>query len=284
MSHLGGSFGILCVYWTTKNYDMTKISELIQQIESIAPLCYQESYDNAGLIVGQADQEIKAVLCSLDTIEATIDEAIGLGANLIVSHHPIIFGGLSKINGANYVERTVIKAIKNDIAIYAAHTNLDNVLHQGVNQKIGQKLGLEAMEILQPMAIAQEHIGAGILGILPTPMDEKAFLDLLKNRMQAKCIRHTELLGKPIRKVAICGGSGQFLLPTAIKNKADVFVSADFKYHQFFDADGHILIADIGHFESEQYTIELLFDIISTNFSNFATHYTKIDTNPVKYY
>ncbi len=263
---------------------MVKISELTGYIESIAPLSFQEPYDNAGLILGDPDGEIAGVLCSLDVTESTVDEAVSLGCNLIVAHHPIIFGGLKKLNGANYVERTVIKAIKNDIAIYAAHTNLDNVLDKGVNQKIAEKLGLRQVEILLPKAIDQTNVGSGAMGLLADAMDEIAFLDLLKSVFALKCIRHTALLNRKIRKVAVCGGSGQFLLGDAIASGMDAFVSADFKYHQFFDADGRIFVADIGHFESEKCTIELLFDIISSKFSNFATHCTKINTNPVNYH
>jgi dinuclear metal center YbgI/SA1388 family protein len=334
-----------------------QIKELITYLETIAPPSYQESYDNAGLIVGDSTVEIKGVLICLDAIEAIIDEAIELNCNLVIAHHPIIFRGMKRLNGKNYVERVVMKAIKNDIAIYAIHTNLDNVYQNGVNAKIAEKLGLlntrilapkqalkklityppvelpasiresllqagaktvysfdesssnkVRLEVLFPAALKgqmigvlknienfeihyeiiavenfNEKVGSGMIGDLAEPIDEKSFLLFLKNTMKAGVVRHTELMGKPIKKVAICGGAGGFLLKNAIAQKADIFVTADYKYHEFFDADGNILIADIGHFESEQFTIELLYEIITNKFSNFAAHCTKINTNPVNY-
>lgn len=263
---------------------MTKIKSVTDFLESVAPLHLQESYDNAGLITGNADWEVTNVLCSLDCTEAIVEEAIQRGCNLVVAHHPIVFRGLKKINGRNYVERTIIKAIKHDIAIYAIHTNLDNVLYQGVNGKIAERLGLENLSILAPKAEANNQaIGAGVIGELPVAMDELVFLKKLKETMLAGCVRHTNLLGKPIEIVALCGGSGSFLLPAAIARGADVYITGDFKYHEFFDADGHLVIADIGHFESEQFTIDLLHEIISEKFTNFAPLKTSVNTNPVHY-
>ncbi len=362
------------------------IKSIIQTIEEFAPVNYQESYDNAGLITGSPNWECTGILLTLDTLEATVEEAITKNCNLIVAHHPIVFRGLKHINGKNYVERVVIKAIKNDIAIYAAHTNLDNV-HLGVNKKICDKLGLNNTQILAPKqnilkklftfcpteqaeavrmalfeagagqigeydqcsynlegygtfrggdnsnphvgAIGQLHkepeskievvfpahlqrkivnalqtahpyeevaydivsldnrhprVGSGMIGELTEPMNETDFLQHLKDTMKAKCIRHTQLLNKPIQKVAVCGGAGSFLLRNAISAKVDVFVTADYKYHEFFDAEGRIIIADIGHYESEQYTIELFKDIISKKFTNFAVILTEINTNPVNYF
>lgn len=263
---------------------MNSISEVITYLESVAPLHLQEDYDNSGLLLGRSDQIVKGVLYTLDVLESTVEEAIARSCNLIIAHHPIIFSGLKHITGKNYIERTVLSAIKHDIAIYACHTNLDNILDYGVNQKIAQKIGLTQQRILQPKDPSKTNIGSGLIGTLDREMNETAFLDHIKKTMNASCIRHTKLLGLPIRQVAICGGSGQFLLSQAIAQQADVFISSDFKYHQFFDADNRILIADIGHYESEQYTIELLNEIISTKFTTFASHCTKINTNPVKYY
>ncbi|MDX1939409.1 MAG: Nif3-like dinuclear metal center hexameric protein [Saprospiraceae bacterium] len=337
-----------------------KIKELIAHLETIAPPVYQEDYDNAGLIVGNSDEDIKGVLCCLDSTEAIVDEAIEKGCNLIVAHHPIVFRGLKRITGKNYVERTVLKAIKNDIAIYAIHTNLDNVYYQGVNAKICEKLGLINTRILTPKKVLRKisanvtpenlkiirnlllniglpelnamdqigynaegseevikleatvpigmerkaleilykhdinaeiielsnstpNVGSGMIGELSAPMKEVDFLKHLKEKMLVNCIRHTALRGEDVYTVAVCGGAGSFLLPQAIGQDADVFVTADFKYHEFFDADGKIVIADIGHFESEQFTIELLYEIISKKFSNFALHYTEVNTNPVRY-
>lgn len=263
---------------------MTKIKAVTDYLESIAPLNLQESYDNAGLITGDSNWDVTNVLCSLDCTEAIIEEAVQRGCNLVVAHHPIVFRGLKKINGRNYVERTIIKAIKQDVAIYAIHTNLDNVLHQGVNDKIAERLGLENISILAPKSEANNPaIGAGVIGELPAAMDELAFLRKLKETMLAGCVRHTALLGRPIKTVALCGGSGSFLLQAAIARRADVYITGDFKYHEFFDADGHLVIADIGHFESEQFTIDLLHEIISEKFINFAPLKTSVNTNPVHY-
>lgn len=347
---------------------MTRLRQLIQHLEQIAPAVYQEGYDNSGLIVGNPDMEIKGVMVCLDSTEAVVQEAVAKGCNVVVAHHPIVFKGLKRLTGKNYVERTVISAIKNDVALYAIHTNLDNVYHLGVNAKIAEKIGLKNTRVLAPkqqlkkltcaiapaisdelrqalleVGIGQETqwsfstlgvinteqsgaagvkievlfawgieravvrtlqsfegnglhfyeitsvenhnttIGSGLVGELDKPMKALAFLQLLKKNMQAACVKHTALLDRPVKTVAVCGGSGSFLLPQAIAAGADVFVTADFKYHEFFDADGHLVIADIGHYESEHFTIELLHDIISEKFSNFAVHCADSVTNPVQY-
>jgi dinuclear metal center YbgI/SA1388 family protein len=362
-----------------------KIVELTSFLESIAPLAYQESYDNSGLIVGNPDTEITKALICLDCTEAVIEEAIKEKCGIVISHHPIVFKGLKKFNGKNYVERAVIKAIKNDIALYAIHTNLDHI-NSGVNKKICDKLGLTNTRILSPKesllrklivfvplshkeevknalfsagagqignytecsfetlgngnyranenanpflgeknvrhteaevkievvfssdkesklikAMLASHpyeevaydiislnntfadAGAGMIGELKSDLTEIDFLNVVKNTMQASVIRHTQLLNKPVKRVAVCGGSGSFLLQHAIKAGADVFITADFKYHEFFDADEKIVIADIGHFESEQFTQELLFEIIQNKFPNFALRLTVQNTNPIKY-
>ena len=261
------------------------IKLVIQYLESIAPPFLQESYDNAGLIVGNPEDEIKGILVSLDAIESVVEEAIKTGCNMIVAHHPIVFKGLKKITGKNYVERTIIKAIKNDIAIYAIHTNLDNILYNGVNEKIAEKIGLQKCKILAPKKLTFDNneVGAGIIGTLPNPIEESAFLHTLKKTMETSCVKHTRLLNKPINKIAICGGAGSFLLPEAIKQEADLFITADFKYHEFFDANNQIVIADIGHFESEQFTIDLLTKLLSEKFSTFAIRSVSHSTNPVFY-
>jgi dinuclear metal center YbgI/SA1388 family protein len=362
------------------------IQDVINELEILAPPSLQESYDNVGLLTGNKNWNCTGVLCCLDVLENVVQEAIAKKCNLIVAHHPIIFGGLKKINGNNYVERVIIAAIKNDIAIYAIHTNLDNVLH-GVNQTIAQKIGLQKTTILAPKAkqlkklytyivpqhfeklkegllasgagkignysdcsfsvqgqgtfkgnenanpvigtklqrsteteikievlyeawrekdvieaLQQSHsyetvayeiisidnahqeIGSGLIGQLPKPISEKQFFGLLKEAFGLKIIRHTALLQKKIRTVAVCGGSGSFLIINALRAKADVFVTADVKYHEFFDADGKMLIADIGHYESEQFTIDLIFDKIRQKFPNFAVLKTKVKTNSIQYY
>lgn len=362
-----------------------KIAEIIQTIEEFAPISYQEVYDNAGLLVGDKMADCTGVLICLDAIEAVIDEAIAKKCNLVVAHHPIVFSGVKKITGKNYIERVIIKAIKNDIAIYACHTNLDNV-KLGVNNIIADKLGLQNRKILDPKsgilkklytyvpAVAKdallnalfaagagnignysecsysvdgvgtfkgnehsnpvigeknkrstepEHkielifpdykeskilqalkashpyeevayevitldnvyqdIGSGMIGELENPVSETDFLASLKVKMNTACIRHTALLNKKIQKVALCGGSGSFLLPKAISQQADIFISGDFKYHQFFDADNQIIIADIGHYESEQFTAQLFNKIISEKFPTFAVQISTINTNPINY-
>ncbi|MBX2966296.1 MAG: Nif3-like dinuclear metal center hexameric protein [Cyclobacteriaceae bacterium] len=363
-----------------------KVSEVTQYLESVAPRVYQEPYDNSGLLTGNPAMDVTGILVTLDCIEPVIDEAIQKKCNLIIAHHPIIFKGLKKITGSNYVERTVLKAIKNDIAIYAIHTNLDNV-HTGVNRKIAGKLGLINLNILSPKnntltklvtfipaanadevlnalykagagqvgnykncsfsvsgtgtfmpnenanphigrALQQERVdevraevifpsflensiikvlkkahpyeeaayyltslnnenqevGAGMVGELETALEPDEFLKHLKTSMNLQVIRHTELLNKPIKKVAVCGGSGSFLLAAAIRAGAQAFVTADFKYHEFFDADNQIVIADIGHYESEVFTKELLGDILKEKFPTFAVDFSGTITNPVRYY
>lgn len=362
-----------------------KLNEITDCLEAYAPLAYQESYDNAGLICGSKDMDITAALICLDSTEAVIDEAIERGCNLVIAHHPIVFSGLKKFNGKNYVERVIIKAIRNNIAIYAAHTNLDNV-HNGVNAKIAEKLGLVNCNVLVPQKnllkklvtfcpeakaeelrtalfnagaghisnydecsfnttgtgtfragegsdpfvgeIGKQHqenevrietiypqyienqilkalfnahpyeevaydllplsnthnrIGAGLVGELPEETTEMDFLKRIKTVMKADSLRYTALRDKKVKKIAICGGSGSFLLGDAIKSGADVFVTADFKYHQFFDAENSIIIADIGHYESEQFTVELFYEILKKKFSTFALLISTINTNPIKY-
>jgi dinuclear metal center YbgI/SA1388 family protein len=372
-----------------------KIRELTQFLERIAPPQYQESYDNAGLIVGNPDAEITGILTCLDSTEAIVNEAVAKGCNLIVAHHPIVFKGLKRLNGRNYVERTILAAIKNEVAIYAIHTNLDSVLRGGVNTRICERLGLTSLKILSPKrqsltklvtfiplentqnvltalyaagagqigeykncsfrtqgigtflptGEAQPHIGtlgqiaevsenrvevifpnflqgqilhalrkshpyeevayylqalenenqevgAGMVGDLAEAMDELEFLYFLKETMQTKCVRHTLLRGSAVKRVAVCGGSGSFLLRDAISSGADVFVTADFKYHEFFDAEKKLVIADIGHFESEQFTIDLLKEHIEQflvgkevrkNLTKKYVFSTEINTNPVNY-
>jgi dinuclear metal center YbgI/SA1388 family protein len=363
-----------------------QIIDIIRVLENKAPLSLQESYDNAGLLTGSADWECKGILCTLDTTEAVILEAKNRGCNLVVAHHPIIFGGLKKINGKNYVEKTVIAAIKNDIAIYAIHTNLDNIL-DGVNNRIADQIGLINRRILVPKAgqlmklhtfvpVEQaekvrsalfeagagnigeysetsfnvdgtgtfkgspntnpfvgepgkrheeketrlelifpaylqaavikalllahpyeevaydivglendyQSVGTGLLGELPEALDETGFLHMLKTAFELSVVRHTPLLGKKVQKLAICGGSGSFLTGKAIGAGADVFITADVKYHEFFDANDRILLADIGHWESEQFTTDLLIEILQAKFPTFAVLKSGVKTNPVNYF
>lgn len=333
-----------------------QLKQLTQFLEQLAPPIYQESYDNAGLIVGDPTSEIKGVMTCLDATEAVLEEAISKNCNVVVAHHPIVFKGLKRFTGKNYVERVVMKAIKQDIAIYAIHTNLDNMYRNGVNTKIAERLDLQNLKMLAPkantlklnIAVTKENspkirnylyefgelialqgqsedrkevekleltfpmhleskvmeriknkpilrceisavqnylgnVGSGMVGNLPSSMEVNDFLAYLKERMKVSVIRHTKLLDKPIQRVAVCGGAGGFLLQKAIQQQADIFVTADYKYHEFFDADGHLIIADIGHYESEQFTIDLLQKHISEKFTTFATFSTTINTNPVFY-
>jgi dinuclear metal center YbgI/SA1388 family protein len=363
-----------------------KISEIISFLESVGPSSLQEHYDNAGLITGDTNWECHGIICSLDATEDVVKEAIEKKCNLIVAHHPIIFGGLKKINGKNYVEKTVIAAIKNDIAIYAIHTNLDNVI-SGVNGKIAELLGLKNIAVLSPkdntlkklftfvpadkaeqvrnaifaaggghignysecsfnaegigtfkagdgtnpyvgnigerhheneirievifpawiestllasmkashpyeevaydvVDLSNDHsgVGSGITGDLPNAMNETDFLAQIKKIFDVPVIRHTRLLNKPIQKVAVCGGAGSFLVSKALAAGADIYITADMKYHEFFDANDRMVIADIGHFESEQFTIDLLKEVLEQKFPTFAVLKTRVKTNPVTYF
>lgn len=259
------------------------IKTITDYLESVAPPHLQESYDNAGLIVGNPVTEVTGILTTLDCTETIIEEAKARGCNLVVAHHPIVFRGLKRFNGANYVERTVIKAIKEDVAIYAIHTNLDNVRHRGVNERIAHRLGLENLRLLSPKD-EDGKTGSGMVGELPRPLPESEFLHHLKNSMEASVVKHTELLGAEVRTVALCGGAGGFLLGAAKRAGAQAFVTSDYKYHEFFDADGDLVICDIGHYESEQFTTQLLAELLTEKFPTFAVLCTKRNTNPVRYF
>ncbi len=281
-----------------------QIKDIIQELDRYAPPAFQESYDNTGLIVGNADRECTGILCSLDATEEVILEAKAAGCNLVVAHHPIIFSVLKKLNGKNYVEKTVITAIKNDIAIFAIHTNLDNVI-EGVNSTMALKLGLHNPKVLLPkrginpnlfgiepsasqsdisLTNDNQRVGSGLIAELPEEMEENGFLQMLQTCFQLTVIRHSPLLAKPIKKVALCGGAGSFLLKQALEAGADIFITSDLKYHEFFDAEGRILVADIGHWESEQFTTGLLIDILQAKFPTFAVLKSDIKTNPVNYF
>ncbi len=370
-----------------------KISEIISELELLAPSAYAEGFDNTGLLVGDATADVSGILIALDTLEAVVDEAIANNCNFIVSFHPIIFSGLKKITGKNYVERVVLKAIKNDIAIYAIHTALDNSFN-GVNAGICDQLQLTNRKILIPqkgtikklvayaptkevaalklslfkagagslgnyddcsfstegigtykgnedsnpvvgkkhefvtadetqisvtfpkhlegpvikalheahsyeevayevltLENTDQHIGMGMVGTLEKPMDETSFFTFLKKQMNVQVVRHSNFRNKTIKKVAVLGGSGSFAIAAAKAAGADVFITADLKYHDFYQADNQILLADIGHYESEQFTKELLHTFLSKKISNFAPALprgrvilSKINTNPISYF
>lgn len=259
-----------------------KVGDIIDFLEDIAPLHLQENYDNAGLLTGRIDWEATGAVICLDATEQVIKEAQSLGYNMVIAHHPIIFGGLKSLTGKHYVERAIIRAIKNDIAIYAIHTNLDNVLDRGVNEVIAQKLKLQEVSILQPKG-ENPDIGSGAIGYLTEALPFDKFIQHLKEQMELLVVKHTKMVKPVIEKVALCGGSGRFLLDTAIEQEADVFISSDFKYHEYFEANDQITIFDIGHYESEKYTIEHLHKLLTGNFSKFAACCTKVHTNPIKY-
>jgi dinuclear metal center YbgI/SA1388 family protein len=256
-------------------------------LEAWAPLNLAEHYDNAGLITGSPTAEVTGILICLDSTEEVVLEAADLGCNLIIAHHPIIFKGLKKITGGNYVERAVIQAIRNNIAVYAIHTNLDNKI-TGVNSKIGQLLGLENVQILLPHPAtppdAENISGAGLIGKLPSPLSGMDFLQWVKSTLLLPLIRHTAIPGKQILTVALCGGAGSFLIPVALKAGADAFVTADLKYHEYFDAEGKLLLLDVGHYESERFTINLMEEYLLARVPGIPIRRTGLTTNPVHYF
>ncbi len=362
-----------------------KIKEIVSALEQFAPLPLQDGFDNAGLQIGLTDAEVTGALLCLDVTEAILDEAIALGFNLIIAHHPLIFKGYKSITGKDYVERCILKAIKNDLVIYAAHTNLDNA-PEGVNFKIAEKIGLKNVRVLEtkenalvklvtfvPTAQAEDvrkalfnagcgnignydscsynlqgegtfrahegthpycgeigemhtekeirietilpafkkteaikallathpyeepafdiyplqntwaQAGAGVIGELETTETELEFLKRIKKTFEVGCLKHNKLTGREIQTVALCGGAGAFLMPLAIRNHADVFITGEIKYHDYFGHDNDILLAEIGHYESEQYTKEIFYTLIRDLFPNLEVQQTKVNTNPIKY-
>ncbi|WP_294591508.1 Nif3-like dinuclear metal center hexameric protein [uncultured Bacteroides sp.] len=362
-----------------------KIKEIVSALEQFAPLPLQDGFDNAGLQIGLTDAEVTGALLCLDVTEAILDEAISLGFNLIIAHHPLIFKGYKSITGKDYVERCILKAIKNDLVIYAAHTNLDNA-PEGVNFKIAEKIGLKNVRVLEtkenalvklvtfvPTAQAEDvrkalfnagcgnignydscsynlqgegtfrahegthpycgeigemhtekeirietilpaykkaeavkallaahpyeepafdiyplqntwaQAGAGVIGELETTETELEFLKRIKKTFEVGCLKHNKLTGREIQTVALCGGAGAFLMPLAIRNHADVFITGEIKYHDYFGHDNDILLAEIGHYESEQYTKEIFYTLIRDLFPNLEVQQTKVNTNPIKY-
>ncbi|MCF0159322.1 MAG: Nif3-like dinuclear metal center hexameric protein [Bacteroidaceae bacterium] len=261
-----------------------KIKEVLNALERFAPLPLQDSYDNAGMQVGLTDAEVSGVLLCLDVTEAVVDEAQRLGFNLIVSHHPLIFRGLKRITGATYVERCLMKAIRLGIAVFSAHTNLDNA-PGGVSWKMAEKLGLQGVKVLQAApADPDGETGAGVIGVLPEAMPRAAFLAKVKETFGAGCVLHNEPSEGPeaIGKVALCGGAGSFLAEEAEAQGADAFVTGEIKYHDFFGHEG-ILLAAIGHFESERFTTELFTKIMGEAFPGLPVAVTTAETNPIKY-
>ena len=259
-----------------------KAKQVLDALEQYAPLPLQDSYDNAGLQIGLTEeQEVTGALLCLDVTEAIIDEAERMGCNLVVAHHPLLFRGLKSITGSSYVERCVIKAIQKGIGIYAAHTNLDNA-EGGVNYRIAERIGLTNLQFLdlKPGGVAA---GAGVLGELPEGEDERAFLERVKSLFGIKCLRHSQLTGREVRRVALCGGAGGFLLNNAIALGADVFLTGEMRYHDYFGHEDELLIAEMGHYESEQYTIDLFAEVLSRQLPQLRIVKTSNNTNPINY-
>jgi dinuclear metal center YbgI/SA1388 family protein len=277
-NNLAPAFGRIYLY-------TMQIREIIQFLDTVAPARYQESYDNSGLLYGDENWACTGIVVALDATIGVIEEAIAKGANLVITHHPILFSAIKKIEGKSYAEQAFLKAIKNDMALLAVHTNLDNVIH-GVNGKIAQVIGLQHTAIMQPAGPADTMpgVGSGLIGELASAVSETAFLAQLKAVFKVPVLRHSGFVGKPVKTVAVCGGSGSFLINRALQLKADIYITADMKYHQFFDANGQMVIVDVGHFESEQYTIDLLYDLLAEKFPTFAVFKTGLITNPVNYY
>ena len=259
-----------------------KIKEVLSALERFAPLPLQESWDNAGLQVGLTEAEVSGALLCLDVNEQIVDEALAKGCNLIVSHHPLLFRGLKQVSGADYVQRTVIKAIKNDVCVVSMHTNMDNALG-GVNWKIGDWLGLKDMQFFAGKTVDGVEAGSGVIGVLPEPMEAAAFVQLVKRQFGVECAMCNELLQRPVSKVAVCGGAGDFLLSDAFAAGADAFITGEMHYHVFFDYEQKLQICVIGHYQSEQYTSEVFRDIINKECPSVRTEITETNTNPIKY-
>lgn len=262
---------------------MRKVSEIVGCVTDIAPLEWQESWDNAGLLVGDSNMLIDKALVAVDVTEAVIDEAIEKGFHLVISHHPLIFKPLRHLLPENTNERVVIKAVKNDIAVACMHTNLDNS-RLGVSYQLAKRLGMSDLHILEPTDKFNVEVGGGMVGTLENEMDEHEFLAMVKSVLKAKALRHSDFLNRKIKKVAVCGGSGFFMLGNAKRCKADAYVTADVKYHDFFEADGKLLIVDAGHFETEQFTKEIIADVISKKITNFAVSISEVKTNSINYF
>jgi dinuclear metal center YbgI/SA1388 family protein len=256
------------------------LKHLIQYLEERVPLHLQEEYDNSGLLLGDLAQEVHKGLLALDATEEVILEALDIGADLVITHHPIIFGGLKSINRGFSSHRAITLALEKHIAVYAIHTNLDKV-HGGVSFQIAEILGLDQISFLRKSTSPQS--GLGVVGYFQKPIPWNECAEMLKNKMKTKVIRHTKDNGQLISRIGLCGGSGSDLLPDAIQSACDLYISADFKYHQFFRENSYMMIADIGHYESEQFSPLLIHQIISKKFPTFALSLSKKDTNPIYY-
>ncbi len=258
-----------------------KIKDVIATLERFAPLPLQDNFDNAGLQIGQTGAEVSGVLLCLDVTEDVLHEAKNCGANLVVAHHPLLFHGLKCIAGRNMVERITTTAIKNDIAIYAAHTNLDNV-RGGVNYKIAEKLGARVTSFLMPK---EEDSGSGVIAEMETPMDTVEFLGYVKRAFGVDCVMHNDFVrSKTVSKIAICGGAGAFLLQNAIDSGCDAFLTGEMHYHDYFGHENDLLITVIGHYQSEKFSTEIFRDLLKKDFPGLRVETTQLETNPIKYF
>ncbi|GHT49931.1 hypothetical protein FACS189440_16470 [Bacteroidia bacterium] len=255
-----------------------KIAQITGALEEFAPLDLQDDFDNSGIQVGDISQTLTGILVCLDVTEEVLEEAIELDCNLIISHHPLLFKPLRTLTGKTYIERCVVKACKNDLVVYSAHTNLDNA-SGGVNFLLAEKIGLQNIRFLKPTG----NGGSGAVGELVAAEEEESFLQRIKTIFQLENLQHSPFTGKMIREVALCGGSGAFLIHEAIEQGADVFLTGEARYNDYYNVEDRILLAVVGHYESEHYTKELFFDIISKKIPNFAVHFSKVNTNPVNY-
>jgi len=250
-------------------------------IEELAPLNVQEPWDNAGFTVGNPATEVKGVLLCVDVTPEIIDEAVAKGANMVISHHPAIFDGLKRLTGVSHTERVVEKAIKNNILLYSAHTNLDSV-PQGVNWAIAGQLGLTDVQVLSP-GVAGNGTGSGVVGDLPKPIPIGEWIEFLKHTFSIPYVRHSRFCTHGVQRIAVCGGSGAFLMDDAIQAGAHCFVSAEFKHHHFYEAGNRILIADVGHYESEKCVLSIFFELLTKKMPNFAIQIAEKIHNPVIY-
>ena len=258
-----------------------KAREIIETLETLAPVCLQEPYDNTGIQVGDIEADITGILITVDITEDTLDEALKNGCNMIVAHHPLLFRGLKKVVGSDYVQRVVMKAIRNDIILYAAHTNLDKCAG-GVSWRMAEWLGLTDVRVLVPDA-KDSLVGLGCVGNVAEPMEEREALLYVKKIFKAQCVRHSAFTNRMVKRIAVCGGSGAEFINAAIDAGADLYVTGDIKYHEYFNAENKMVIADIGHFESEQVTKEIFYAEISKLFPKFAVQMSDSGQNAVYY-
>ena len=264
-------------------HNVMTVKDIMDCITEIAPLQWQEHYDNAGLQVGDLEAPVTKALIALDVTVALVDEAVAKSCDLIISHHPLIFRGLKQLSPVTYIGRAVIKAVKHDIAIISMHTNLDNS-YLGVSRVLAERLGLQKLTLLQPSVSEPERSGAGMIGEYATPMEEEAFLDRVAQCIGSPCLRHSALIGRKIAKVGLCGGSGSPFMEDALRHQVDAYLTADIKYHDFFVPEGAFLLVDGGHFETEQFTKELIKELIQKKIPTFAAEIAETYTNAVHYH